>query len=98
MSLFGENIEDDAVKFNNFRVSLQMSKNVQKIISPFAQVYGTAMLIFMSLIVFLGVQIVNKVSGYNFIFSDFFNDSISSCLYILLSISLSSLQVWLSFV
>jgi len=45
MSLFGENIEDDAVKFNNFRV------------------YGTGMLIFMSLIVFLGVQIVNKFAS-----------------------------------
>ena len=30
------------------------------------QVYGTGMLIFMSLIVFLGVQIVNKVSSFIF--------------------------------
>ena len=63
MSLFGENIEDDAVKFNNFRVSFQSFWNVQKIIF-LDQVYGTAMLIFMSLIVFLGVQIVNKVSKF----------------------------------
>ena len=32
MSLFGENIEDDAVKFNNFRVSFQRFWNAQKII------------------------------------------------------------------
>ena len=31
MSLFGENIEDDAVKFNNFRVSFRIFRNVQKL-------------------------------------------------------------------
>ena len=34
MSLFGENIEDDAVKFNNFRVSFPSVRYVPKII-PF---------------------------------------------------------------
>jgi potassium/chloride transporter 4/5/6 len=45
MSLFGEDIHDDAVKFNNFRA------------------YGTAMLVVMALIVFLGVKIVNKFAS-----------------------------------
>ncbi len=45
MSLFGEDITDDFIKFNNFRV------------------YGSILLVFMGLIVFVGVKFVNKFAS-----------------------------------
>ena len=43
MSLFGPDLSDDWVKFNNFRV------------------YGSALLVVMGSIVFVGVKFVNKL-------------------------------------
>ena len=46
MSLFGPDLSDDWVKFNNFRV------------------YGSALLVVMGSIVFVGVKFVNKFASF----------------------------------
>ena len=45
MSIFGPDITDDFIKFNNFRV------------------YGSALLVIMGSIVFVGVKFVNKFAS-----------------------------------
>ena len=45
MSIFGEDITQDWIKFNNFRV------------------YGSALLVIMGSIVFVGVKFVNKFAS-----------------------------------